>query len=160
MRHIDVVERFDFRLGPRAKIHPDDEKAVVQECVETARRMIQSGVCKTGGLPLLEDGEQYVFHGTKSFDAILRTGFDMRFAGTSTGTAFGRGNYFGTAPDISFGYSRSDARGRCHLLLCRAYIGTQCRGHSSLTIPDEKRRGKFPVRCDSARGPMGKEIIL
>lgn len=74
-------------------------------------------------------GEAYLFHGTNPSSSmnILRTGFVLDHAGTTTGTMYGAGIYMAECSSKSDEYSR-DAGGNTYpslhaLLVCRCFVG-------------------------------------
>lgn len=77
----------------------------------------------------LRRGEAYTFHGTNPSSAmsILKTGFVLDLAGSSTGTMFGYGIYLAECSSKSDEYGRDDG-GNTYpsinaLLVCRTFVG-------------------------------------
>jgi len=72
--------------------------------------------------------EVYLFHGTTLVSAmsIASTGFRINLAGSSVGTAFGKGAYFAERSVKSDEYARPEVTAsgeRCAMLLCRVCLG-------------------------------------
>eukprot|EP00929_Paragymnodinium_shiwhaense_P037865 TRINITY_DN2008_c0_g2_i1.p1 TRINITY_DN2008_c0_g2~~TRINITY_DN2008_c0_g2_i1.p1 ORF type:complete len:919 (+),score=270.97 TRINITY_DN2008_c0_g2_i1:52-2808(+) len=78
----------------------------------------------------LTEGSSYLFHGTNPSSAmsILKTGFQLRHAGSTTGTMYGPGVYMAEASSKSDEYGCDDGGntypGLRALLVCRCYVGT------------------------------------
>mmetsp|Transcript_130296 Transcript_130296/g.363009 ORF Transcript_130296/g.363009 Transcript_130296/m.363009 type:complete len:885 (+) Transcript_130296:32-2686(+) len=77
----------------------------------------------------LEPGEAYLFHGTNPSSAmsILKTGFVLDHAGSTTGTMFGGGVYLAECSSKADEYGRDDG-GNTYpslnaLLVCRCFVG-------------------------------------
>jgi len=85
----------------------------------------------------LEDGEALLFHGTNPSSAmsILKTGFQLKHAGKSTGTMFGYGVYLAECSSKSDEYARDDGGGTFPglraILVCRCLVGNACVVHES-----------------------------
>jgi hypothetical protein len=77
----------------------------------------------------LDQGDAYLFHGTNPSSAmsILKTGFVLKNAGTSTGTMFGYGVYLAECCSKSDEYATDDGGGTFPglraLLVCRCLVG-------------------------------------
>jgi len=77
----------------------------------------------------LEPGDGYLYHGTNPSSAmsILKTGFLLDHAGSTTGTMFGPGVYCAECSSKSDEYGRDDGGNTypslCALLICRCFIG-------------------------------------
>jgi len=70
--------------------------------------------------------EHYLFHGTSPEGAlgIIREGFDLSLAGTSTGLMFGPGAYFAENSSKFDEYAQADDfSGMCAVLVCRVLCG-------------------------------------
>merc|ERR1712039_432054 len=93
--------------------------------------------------------EVWLFHGTKPIAAELITSDDFRvdLAGTSAGSLYGRGIYFGENSTKADEYSREDPKtGLFTMLICRVMLGQLL--YSDEKLPD-------PRKCEEQclRGP-------
>eukprot|EP00931_Biecheleriopsis_adriatica_P062089 TRINITY_DN37380_c0_g1_i1.p1 TRINITY_DN37380_c0_g1~~TRINITY_DN37380_c0_g1_i1.p1 ORF type:complete len:907 (-),score=171.96 TRINITY_DN37380_c0_g1_i1:221-2941(-) len=80
-------------------------------------------------LERLPHGCSYLLHGTNPSSAmsILKQGFQVRHAGSATGTMYGNGIYMAECSSKSDEYSRDDG-GNCYpgllaILVCRTFVG-------------------------------------
>lgn len=88
---------------------------------------------RTGKLPQLHRrhglrpscNEWLLFHGTsyQKLEAILQNDFSMSFAGSSTGTLYGRGTYLADSITKADEYSEVGPDGLCCVLVCRVLGG-------------------------------------
>ncbi|CAG0880756.1 unnamed protein product [Darwinula stevensoni] len=77
--------------------------------------------------------ERYLFHGTSiaNIQSICEKNFNWRLHGTAHGTAFGKGVYFATDPNLSMKY----AKGENCMFVAQVLIGLYIEGDSSMTLP-------------------------
>eukprot|EP00929_Paragymnodinium_shiwhaense_P070597 TRINITY_DN3574_c0_g2_i6.p1 TRINITY_DN3574_c0_g2~~TRINITY_DN3574_c0_g2_i6.p1 ORF type:complete len:948 (+),score=175.20 TRINITY_DN3574_c0_g2_i6:85-2928(+) len=133
--HIAGNEEMPFRLEI---IH-----AFRSENAQLYHRFAQRRLRYTGGTPAapktrevgshlnnrLADGEALLFHGTNPSSAmgILKTGFQLRQAGKTTGTMFGYGVYLAESSSKADEYACDDGGGSYPqlnaLLVCRTLVG-------------------------------------
>lgn len=77
--------------------------------------------------PLLDDSvtEVFLFHGTNpiAVEKITSDNFSVNFAGSSTGTLYGRGLYFAEHCTKADEYAKADDSGLHTLLICRVTLG-------------------------------------
>merc|ERR1712167_31785 len=84
-------------------------------------------------------GVRAVYHGTKrpeGIRSIVAEGFRSTLSGTTTGSVYGSGTYFGAGSHVSLSYSAhtSDRRNR-QMFLCLLAVGRMTKGDSSMVIP-------------------------
>ncbi|CAN9509302.1 unnamed protein product [Ophioblennius macclurei] len=97
-------------------------------------------------------GEEVLFHGTTrdNCDAIMKTGFNRRFAGQN-GTAFGAGVYFAVNAVYSAHprYSKPAADGSQVMFAARVLTGAFTQGHSNMNVPPQRDGRRPHERFDS-----------
>ena len=97
-----------------------------------------------------EQDERLMFHGTSSLyvDAICQQGFDWRIAGSSAGTAYGKGSYFAFTAQLSKHYSESSNK---VMFVVRVLVGKSGQGKSTLVKPppidESKPLGRLYDTC-------------
>ncbi|XP_064643343.1 protein mono-ADP-ribosyltransferase PARP12-like [Lineus longissimus] len=101
--------------------------------------------------------ELLLFHGTKAANitAICEQGFDCRVSGTGSGTAYGRGTYFGAEASMSAGYTNSKS-----MFVCKVLVGDYCRGNPSFVRPPQKDAQNFYDSCVNNTANPGMYIIF
>ncbi|CAG0894908.1 unnamed protein product [Darwinula stevensoni] len=77
--------------------------------------------------------EKFLFHGTatSNIQFICKQNFDWRLHRTANGSAYGKGVYFATDPEVSMGYT---AEGNC-MFVAKVLIGLSTPGNSTMTWP-------------------------
>ena len=100
---------------------------------------------------------QQLFHGTKSdiVDKICDENFDWRLHGSSTGQMYGRGVYFATSPQTSYGYARDSGQGQRFMFIARVVVGSLTTGNPSIVRPplNPLTNALYDSTCDDVSNP-------
>mmetsp|Transcript_293 Transcript_293/g.877 ORF Transcript_293/g.877 Transcript_293/m.877 type:complete len:873 (-) Transcript_293:185-2803(-) len=125
----------------------------------------QPASCLTQRLGL---GEAFLFHGTNPSSAmsILRTGFVLDHAGSSTGTMFGAGIYMAECSSKSDEYGHDDG-GNTYpslnaILVCRCYVGRPYVAQQAGEHTVHAREQGFDCVCGDRESKVGtyREFIF
>ncbi|XP_041840896.1 protein mono-ADP-ribosyltransferase PARP14-like [Melanotaenia boesemani] len=103
------------------------------------------------------EGEKLLYHGTteENCDAIMKTGFNRRFAGQNA-TVYGYGTYFAVNASYSANptYSKPTADGSQLMFVARVLTGVYTQGSSTMSVPPARNSQQSHDRYDSVVDKM------